>query len=226
MADDARGRVRAAWKYLSIRVLRRFLNRPPLHTQGAQKREKRHAYGDEEDTLECEIKRVQDHAFIWLLDKLHNVRGAFSHEESAAVQVRDLAELLEENVADDGLADGCGDSSAQLLEKEINCNAVADILLWQDGLDGQSRRLHAESEAEAGQELIRNPLRGGCIAVESRHKSLAQGHDGRGDKNGRDVVAGRLCEDTRQNGGREETEHQRECADACFYGGNLLDRLN
>lgn len=87
-------------------------------------------------------------------------------------------------------------------------------------MDGQVDGLEAKAQAEAGEELIADPVGGRGVGLECGEEAFADGHDAGADDEGWGVVAGFLGEEAGHDGCHDEAEDEWKGVDA------RLDRVN
>ena len=90
-----------------------------------------------------------------------------------------LGDLLNQSVQEDVLGDGDGHGTAKGVEEDGDGIAGGHVLFVEHDLDGDEGDLHAGARADAGQDLVPNPLACGGRRRQRVQHASADGEDGR-----------------------------------------------
>ena len=154
-----------------------------------------------------------------------DLRRAAVQEHLRVELGRVLLDAREQAVLEEGLGDGDEEGAAEGLEEGDAGRGDGDVDQRQHGLHRDDAALEADADAQAGEDLVAEPLRqrggegeGGDQAGADAEEDHAEEHDGRVVADGRDEAAG-------DDGGDDGGDEEREQLDACMRRRGALDGL-
>lgn len=136
-----------------------------------------------------------------------------------------LGKLVDESVFEERLGNGNKYRASQDLEKLHASSADGNPFLGEDRLHNQNAGLESSSDAQAGEDLVSEPLLYRGVDGESRNHAAADGVQNRGWEDEVVVVANDGDEATRNDGHEDAGQQKRQDLDTSCDGTYTLDGL-
>lgn len=183
---EERRRLRSG-SHLDILSFHRF----PFHEGSANDGHCTRGDGDVEGLREGLVVGGDDAVEETRRDGIFELRGA-DGEDEACIEIWDYgAEVMDELVGEDVLADGNEEGATKSLGKHHDSCTDGNVGAGKRRLHGDEWLLHAETDASTEDELISDPFGMVSIGLESRKEAGANGHEDRAEEHERRIVSNR-----------------------------------